>query len=85
MCVSRVLQVQESMDDWAAGMGAAPQRRDRPQGWRDGQDRYGNQQERTGFARPRGMAAEPYQVRQAHVHLMHAQQLFVFGVASSSM
>jgi hypothetical protein len=58
-------QVQEAMDDWTAnlGGGGAPGRRDRPQGWRDGQDRYGNQQERSGFARPRGLAAEPYQVR----------------------
>lgn len=61
--LSPVVQVQESMDDWAAGMGAAPQRRDRPQGWRDGQDRYGVvQQERVGFARPRGLSHEPYQV-----------------------
>lgn len=50
------------MDDWATSLGAGPQRRDRPLGWRDGQDRYGQQQERTGFARPRGLAAEPYQV-----------------------
>lgn len=50
------------MDDWAAGIGAAPQRRDRPQGWRDGQDRYGQQQERVGFARPRDLSHKPYQV-----------------------
>lgn len=55
-------QVQAAMDDWTAQLGGGPQRRDRPQGWRDGQDRYGNTTERQGFARPRGLAAEPYQV-----------------------
>jgi hypothetical protein len=50
------------MDDWTEQLGGGPQRRDRPQGWRDGQDRYGNTTERQGFARPRGLAAEPYQV-----------------------
>lgn len=56
-------QVQDAMDDWTANVGGGgPPRRDRPQGWRDGQDRYGTQSERGGFARPRGLTAEPYQV-----------------------
>jgi hypothetical protein len=58
----RVPQVQASMDDWTATMGGgAPPRR----GWQGERDnRFGGMNvERTGFVRPHGLAAQPYQVR----------------------